>query len=318
VNNVITPTQKKIERSILKKELSQSQFIRPTRLGNNEIYIFNGLEAPNLMQEVGRLRGMAFRDGGYHLDSKNDIDPYDYHDYPCKQLIVWDPNNNEIIGGYRFNYFFDYHTHSNQPAPVITQSLYNLSDEFIADYLPNLIELTRAFIQPKYQVQNLGKKAIFTLDNLFDALGSLVINYPKVEYFFGTITFSTDYNKKIRDLGFHFFNKHLKINNLITPKELFLLETKEEILNQILNGKTKEEDYILLNKIAISEKTTFPALAKTYYKLSDTMQTFDPVYYKFLGSSYAMGILITIKDIIPKIYSRYINSFQNYLKNKKS
>ena len=94
--------------------------------------------------------------------------------------------------------------------------------------------------------------------------------------------------------------------------------TKEEILNQILNGKTKEEDYILLNKIAISEKTTFPALAKTYYKLSDTMQTFDPVYYKFLGSSYAMGILITIKDIIPKIYSRYINSFQNYLKNKKS
>ena len=93
---------KPLSKEILINELKLAFFLRPTRIGNNEVYIFSAQECPNLMNEVGRLRELTFRDAGAGFGKKVDIDQYDTDGYPCKQLIVWDPINKEQTTTKRF------------------------------------------------------------------------------------------------------------------------------------------------------------------------------------------------------------------------
>ena len=74
------------------------------------------------MQEVGRLREITFRDVGAGFGTKVDIDHYDTEEYPCRQLIVWDPVNKEIIGGYRFNIFYDLKNKELKCSITLSQS----------------------------------------------------------------------------------------------------------------------------------------------------------------------------------------------------
>ena len=87
---------------LLEKELTPDKLVRTTNFGNNEIYIFSHFDSPNLMQEVGRLREITFRGAGGGTGKSVDIDQYDLADKPYKQLIVWSPEEREILGGYRF------------------------------------------------------------------------------------------------------------------------------------------------------------------------------------------------------------------------
>ncbi len=91
-----------VPREKLIKELTPERFIRKTNYGNNEVYIFTHHDSPMLMQEVGRLREMAFRLAGGGTGKKIDIDEMDTREDPYEQLIVWNPEDQEILGGYRF------------------------------------------------------------------------------------------------------------------------------------------------------------------------------------------------------------------------
>ena len=88
-----------VNRNILKRELTPERFLRPTRMGKNNVYVFDGVSAPNLMKEVGRLRELTFRDAGAGIGTALDLDKYDTGEYKCSQLIVWDPSEEEIVGG---------------------------------------------------------------------------------------------------------------------------------------------------------------------------------------------------------------------------
>ncbi len=84
-------------------ELTPDRLLRKTNNGNNEVYIFDNNTSPVLMQEVGRVRELTFRHAGGGTGHSIDIDDFDtVKEDPQRQLIVWDPDNREIIGGYRF------------------------------------------------------------------------------------------------------------------------------------------------------------------------------------------------------------------------
>ncbi|MCK4466370.1 MAG: hemolysin, partial [Bacteroidales bacterium] len=89
-----------VSRYDLKAELTEDKFVRKTNYGNNEVYIFTHHDSPNLMREVGRLRELSFRTAGGGTGKAIDIDKYDTSDDPYGQLIVWDPSEKEILGGY--------------------------------------------------------------------------------------------------------------------------------------------------------------------------------------------------------------------------
>jgi len=193
----------KIPTEKLVKELTPEIFVRKTNKGGNEIYIFTHKQAPNLFKEVGRLREFTFRESGGGTGKSIDIDKYDTAEIPFKQLIVWDPEGKNIIGGYRFFLGKDDHKGENGMPVTPTSKLFKFSKHFVDEYWDKTIELGRSFVQPAYQ-PSINRKGIFSLDNLWDGLGTLVVDNPDMKYFFGKFTMYPDFNSKGRDLLCYF------------------------------------------------------------------------------------------------------------------
>ena len=97
------PVIQPVDRHLILKELTKDKFIRVTRKGHNYLYEVTAHDSPNVMQEIGRLREISFRLAGGGTGKATDIDEYDMDPHePYRQLIVWDPKDKEIIGGYRY------------------------------------------------------------------------------------------------------------------------------------------------------------------------------------------------------------------------
>jgi len=312
VEEIIKP----ISKEILINELKIALFLRPTRVGNNEVYIFSSEQCPNLMQEVGRLRELTFREAGAGFGKKVDIDDYDIGEHCCKQLIVWDPIKKEIVGGYRFNLFYDLKNKNLNDTPLSNKSFYNVSNKFVSDYIPYLVELSRAFIQPMFQPRYAGRRAAFSLDNIWDGLGALVIKYPFLKYYFGRFTFFSNYNATVRDSIFYFFQKHLKGDTfLLQAKSPLSLDTPISYIKKKINMSDIKEDYKSLQLIAKEHNAVIPPLMKSYYNASSSLKVFDPVFDSYFGSSYAAAIIVTIKDIYPSYVKRYIKPYKKFIDN---
>src|SRR5210317_309166 len=117
-----------VDRNMLKKELTKELFVRDTNNGHNQIYIFTHDQAPNLMRELGRLREQTFREASGGTGKCCDIDDYDISETPFKQLIVWSPQDEEIVGGYRFIMGKDVQNDKNGHPYSPTAKLFKFTD----------------------------------------------------------------------------------------------------------------------------------------------------------------------------------------------
>ena len=98
---IMQPIIDKVDTALIKAELTPDRLLRRSNKGNNEIYVVDALNAPATMREIGRLRELSFRNAGGGTGLECDIDEFDTMDVPCRQMIVWNPEGDEIIGGYR-------------------------------------------------------------------------------------------------------------------------------------------------------------------------------------------------------------------------
>ncbi len=289
-----------VPREQLLAELTEERCVRHTKHASNQIYIFDAEECPALMREVGRLREIAFRDAGGGTGNEVDIDDEDLARDGYYQLIVWDPDAQEIVGGYRFIVC----TTSN-PAHLSTEHYFTFSEKFRNEYLPYTIELGRSFIQPAYQVRG-NSKSIYTLDNLWDGLGALVVLNPKAKYLFGKVTMYTSYNREARDLLFgflhHYFPDNDKLVKGINPIDM-QLDAKSH--NDIFCGANYDEDHRILVRSIREKGENIPPLINAYMNLSSTMRVFDTVTNPDFGNVEETGILVTLKDIYPEKKLRY-------------
>ena len=214
MKEIIAPVSKEA----LLAELTPEKLMRKTNKGDNEIYVITYHDSPNVMREIGRVREITFRDAGGGIGEEVDIDEYDTCSDPYKQLIVWDPQAHEIIGGYRYILCNDLTIGEDGVVPLATTHLFNFSEKFIREYLPYTLELGRSFVQPHYQSSKAGAKALFALDNLWDGLGALIVDHPEIQYFFGKVTMYSHFHMKARNLIMYFFLKYFKDHeNLVTP-----------------------------------------------------------------------------------------------------
>ena len=157
-------------------ELTPDKLMRRTNKGGNEIYIITHHDSPNVMQEIGRLREIAFRYYGGGTGLPVDIDEYDTMEDAYRQLIVWDPVEEQILGGYRFLCGSDVKFDESGKPMLATSHLFNFSSKFIEEYLPYTVELGRSFVTLEYQSTRSGSaNGLFVLDNLWDGLGALSV-----------------------------------------------------------------------------------------------------------------------------------------------
>ena len=161
----------KIDRSLILAELTEDRLLRFTNKTNNRIYVVDAHSASATMRELGRLREIAFRAAGGGTGKSCDIDFFDTMDPPCRQLIVWDPDDQEIAGGYRFILGEDVKIADGRPR-IATSHMFDFSEKFLSDYLPYTLELGRSFVATEYQASGNRQKALYVLDNLWDGLGT--------------------------------------------------------------------------------------------------------------------------------------------------
>ena len=299
-----------ISKEILKSELTEDKRLRFTNKSNNEIYIITHQDSPNVMREIGRLREIAFRAAGGGTGLPLDIDEYETMENTYKQLIVWNPEAEEILGGYRYLLGTDVQFDEKGKPILATSHMFNFSDKFIKEYLPTTIELGRSFVTLEYQSTRAGSKGLFALDNLWDGLGALTVVMPNVKYFFGKVTMYPSYNRKGRDMILHFLNKHFEDKDgLITPMKPLELETHPETLARLFNKDTFKEDYKILNSEIRKLGYNIPPLVNAYMSLSPTMRMFGTAINYGFGDVEETGILIAVDEILEDKRIRHIESY---------
>lgn len=306
MEEVIQPVSKEL----IKAELTESKRLRFTNKSNNEIYIITFQDSPNVMREIGRLREIAFRAAGGGTGLSLDIDEYDTMENPYRQLVVWNPEAEEILGGYRYLLGTDVRFDEQKRPIMATSHMFDFSDKFIREYLPTTIELGRSFVTLEYQSTRAGAKGLFALDNLWDGLGALTVIMPDVNYFFGKVTMYPSYHRQGRDMILYFLNKHFgDKENLITPAQPLLLETPEEELSRLFCQDTFREDYKILNNEIRKLGYNIPPLVNAYMGLSPTMRMFGTAINYGFGEVEETGILIAVNEILEEKRIRHIESF---------
>lgn len=301
-----------VDKELIKSELKNKHFLRKTNNGGKEIYVTTAHLSPNIMQEIGRLREISFALDGGGTGKACDIDEFDTlpEPYCFKQLFVWSPVDEEIVGGYRFIHGSNMMRNSDGSIATPTAELFHYSDEFTNEYLPYTVELGRAFVQPAFQPGNDLRKGMYSLDNLWDGLGCLAIEIPETRYFFGKITMYSQMNRKAKDMILYFYKKHFPDRDgLVWPFEPLTIESDYNELVKIFNGRNYKEDYQILLRSVRALGCTIPAMINAYMRLSPTMRSFGTAMNHAFGETDETGILIKLRDLLPEKRSRYFESY---------
>ena len=301
---------KPVSRELLQKELTEDKLLRATNKSHNDIYVISAHNAPNVMTEIGRLRELAFRAAGGGTGKAADIDEFDTMPGCCKRLIVWNPEAEEIIGGYRYLFGSDWQLDANGQPLLATSHMFHFSDKFLKDYAPYTVELGRSFVSLEYQNVRKNSKSIFALDNLWDGLGALTVMNPQCKYFFGKMTMYPSYIRRGRDMILYFLKKHFDDkDNLIIPIKPLQLETPESEFEALFNETDFKEDYKILNREIRRLGFNIPPLVNAYMNLSPTMKLFGTAINYGFGDVEETGILIAVDEIFEEKRIRHIESF---------
>ena len=299
-----------IDKEVLKRELTPELQLRMTNKSHNEIYVITAHNAPNVMKEIGRLREIAFREAGGGTGKAMDIDEFDTCENCYKQLIVWNPEEEEIIGGYRYLEGTAWDMDENGQPKLATSHMFHFSEKFLKEYMPYTIELGRSFVSLPYQSSRMGAKSLFALDNLWDGLGALTVIKPNVRYFFGKFTMYPSYIRRGRDMILYFLHKHFADKeSLIVPMKPLEIEADPKELEQLFCEKEFKKDYLILNSEIRKLGYNIPPLVNAYMSLSPTMKLFGTAINYGFGDVEETGILIAIEEIFEQKRVRHIDSF---------
>lgn len=299
-----------VDKELLKSELTPDKRLRMTNKSHNQIFVVDSHDSPNVMREIGRQREEVFRAAGGGTGKALDLDEFDLMDNCYKQLLVWNPEAEEIIGGYRYKLGTEVDFDSKGQPILATSHMFHFSDRFIKEYLPQTVELARSYVTLPYQSSKRGAKSLFALDNLWDGLGALTVIMPNVKFFFGKMTMYPSYNRLGRDMILFFLNKHFgDKEKLIVPMNPLKIENDRELLASILCKEDLREDYRILNTEIRKLGINIPPLVNAYMGLSPTMRMFGTAINDGFGDVEETSILIAVDEILEEKRIRHIDSF---------
>ena len=298
-----------VDIELIESELTPDKLLRKTNKGDNEIYIVDAFDSPNTMREIGRLREIAFRCAGGGTGKEADIDEFDTMQPPCRQLIVWNPDDKEIMGGYRFILGRDIKMEDGKPR-IATSHMFSFSEHFLKDLLPVTLELGRSFVALEYQNTRSKPKAIYALDNLWDGLGALTVVYPEIKYLFGKVTMYPDYGEECRDILLGFLHKHFPdTEKLVEPLHPLPSKALSKEVQSLFTGGNYKEDYRILNQAIRNFGRTIPPLVNAYMSLSPTMKMFGTAVNEDFGNVEESGIFFKISEIFDEKKERHIGTY---------
>lgn len=295
---------------LLKAELTPKRKLQNTNKGGNELYVVTAHNAPNVMREIGRLREEAFRTAGGSSGLSMDIDEFDTMDVPYSQIVVWDPDAEAILGGYRYILGKDVKLDGDGVPVLATSHMFRFSEEFIQKYLPVTVELGRSFVSLGYQSSKSGAKAIFALDNLWEGITAVLMQNRGMKYFFGKMTMYPSYNQSARDLILRFLWKHFPDPDmLVRPIDPVMPKVDSALLDVILRDEDFKSDYRNLKDAVRRLGTSIPPLVNSYMNTSPTMKMFGTAVNHEFSEVEETAILVNFNDIYEEKKIRHIEAY---------
>ena len=302
-----------VDVELIKAELTEDKKFMDTNKGHNEIYIVTWHDSPNVVTEVGRLREIAFREAGGATGLPCDLDEYDKMEKPYSQLIVWDPDAEAIIGGYRYLLGSDATFDQDGQPRLASSHQFRFSDKFIKDYLPYTVELGRSFVAQEYQSSKAGAKAIFALDNLWDGIASLVYTHPRIMYFFGKVTVYPSFDPVSKDLLMHFMWKHFgDREGLVRPYKMIMPASDPALMDLLLHKDDFKEDLKLLKEAIRRRGTNIPPLFNSYMSTSPTLLMMGTALNEGMSNIEDTAILVCYNEMYEEKKARHIESYVRY------
>ncbi len=255
---------------------------------NYEVYFAESNLIPNILNEIGRLREITFRQVGEGTNKSFDLDEYDlyYH-----HLILWDTENKQIAGAYRIGKGLEIYSKYGKKGFYLS-SLFKFSEQFIP-ILQKSMELGRSFVVKEYQQKRLP------LFLLWKGLMFFILKYPEYKYLIGPVSISNSYSKISKSVIVEFIKQNffnIELSYYVKPKKPF----KPDFGNMdtsILNNENTE-DFKNIDKILDDleiELSTAPVLLKKYIRENAKIISFniDPKFNDALDGL----MILELKDI---------------------
>ncbi len=253
--SAIAPPQ---EPKALKKAIEQCELLGTTS-DNKDIYLYHHSESSPILREIGRLRELSFRAVGEGTGNRRDTDKYDAYYY---HLILWDKDNLEIAGAYRFADANKVISIKEEDA-LYTHSLFKYSTH-MTQYLAAGLELGRSFVQPKYW----GKRS---LDYLWYGIGAFIKKNPQFRYLFGPVSISNNIPKRAKDLLIYFYSLYyahsIPLAQANVPYQLSISTQSE--FGILFKGDDQKEDFMQLKHLLANMGISIPTLYKQYSELCE-------------------------------------------------
>lgn len=178
--------------------------------GEFAVYAAQAREIPHLLQEVGRLREVTFREVGEGTGTRSDLDRFDRHYW---HLLLWSKAQEELVGAYRAGNTSEIVAEQGV-AGLYTNTLFRY-DKRLFDKMGPGLELGRSFVRPEYQRQ------YAPLLLLWKAIARFVALRPETPVLFGAVSVSNTYNRASRELIYSFFEARKQggeLAHLVTPR----------------------------------------------------------------------------------------------------
>ncbi|MCK5881796.1 MAG: GNAT family N-acetyltransferase [Sinobacterium sp.] len=244
--------------AVLRHALKTSGILLSERGADKQIYLYKASTETPVLLELGRLREETFRSVGLGTGKGYDLDGYDFY---YEHLILWDDTQSCIIGSYRLLPCSESITPSEQQcSPALyTETIYQLSDAFKADYFPTTVEIGRVFIQKKYW----GTKS---LDYLWFGMAYYFDRKPELKYFICALSIPAAFSPYAKQLMVEFYSRAFPCDETLAtaiyPYELNNKFTTSKFFNGLSELISEKSQFKFLRKHLSDFGYKFPMLYK--------------------------------------------------------
>lgn len=286
-----------IDKQLLREEIKKAPVIEEASRGNAVMHIVD-CHYPAILQEVGRIRELAFRERGAGTGKACDLDRFDLDPaLGFQQLVLWDTEAEEVMGGYRIVTGDRWTLDANGQPDLPSARLFHFSQAFIDGPMRKTVELSRSFIAAEYQRNSEAvRKNIFTLDCLLQGIAAVTVR-AGMEHFFGKVTFYPDYPAEALSIVNAFMKAHCEDSpELIQPHRPFTPKKPKDV-QEYTEGDFQQYFRSLVKRLR-EKGYALPPILKSYMGVCSLPVSFygftvDPAF----GGVTEMGLICHINAV---------------------
>lgn len=276
---------------------------------NYEVFLSKAEAIPYILQEIGRLREITFREVGEGTNNSTDLDKFDsyYH-----HMFLWDNDAEKLAGAYRMGL-------GSEIFPRFGINGFYLQDLFrfepeLYDMMSESIEMGRAFIIKEYQQRPMP------LFLLWKGIVHTTLRFPEHRYLIGGVSISNKFSEFSKGLMIEFMKSNYYdpyVAQYINPKKEYKVKLKDADKDFVFDESAAD-----LNKFdrIIDEvepgSLRIPVLIKKYIKQNAKVIAFnvDPLFNNAID-----GLMyIRIADLPEGTVRPVMEEFQAELEKKYS